>query len=46
MIQVAKADLKVKRRVKNVQSSHTIVNQPPSEAGNNDELYDELSTMK
>ena len=46
MIQVAKADLKVKRRVKNVQSSHTIVNQPPSEAGDNDELYDELSTMK
>ena len=47
MIQVAKADLKVKRKIKNVHSSHTIVNQQePSESGNNDSLYDELSTMK
>ena len=46
MIQVAKADLKVKRKVKNVQSSHTITNGPPSEAGDNNELFEEISTMK
>ena len=46
MIQVAKADLKVKRKVKNVQSSHTITNGPPSDAGDNNELFEEISTMK